>query len=94
MALYTERMGCIVDDLEIVSVSNFLDRINVAGMSIAMNSKDRGGLRGYRRFYLLRIYVERIRLNINKNRLYPIPQQRMRRGHKGKGCCDHFTRDT
>ena len=59
-----------------------------------MHRHDGGGLRRDGCFDLVRVEVERNRVNVDKHRLDAVPQQRMRGRNKGIGRGDHFAGDT
>ena len=57
-----------------------------------MDREDGGGLRCDRRFYLGRVKIECIGIDVHEDRLDTVPQKRMRRGNKAVGRRNHFAR--
>ena len=55
MQLRAEAVGRVVDYFEIVPVSNFLDRYNIASVAEYMGRQDRAGLARNGRFDLRRV---------------------------------------
>lgn len=85
-----KSMRRIVDDPEVVDVGDALNGIYIAGAPIAVHRHDGGGLRGDGGFDLGRVQVERVRVDIDKDRFDAIPQQGMRGGDERIGRCDDF----
>ncbi|MNT54844.1 hypothetical protein D3C72_1920330 [compost metagenome] len=75
--LHTEGVSGIVYDLEIIVVGHFFNRGHIARMSVAMDRHNGGRLRGDRGLNLCGIKVQRIGIDIHKNRLDPVPLQGM-----------------
>src|SRR5690349_7524287 len=73
MALYAEGVGSVVDNFEIVGTSNLLDTIHIAGVSIAVHRHNSSGAWGDGGFDLVRVEVERNRVDVYKHRLDAVP---------------------
>ncbi len=91
--LHTERVRGVVDDLEVVVIGDLLDGFYIAGMAIAVHRHDRGRLRRDSRFDLLRIEIERVRIDIHEDRLDAVPEERVRGRCKRIGRRNHFAVD-
>lgn len=91
--LHGKGVGSVIDDLEPINVSNFLNLFDRAGIAVAMDGHDRGGLRRDRLFNPTRVEVAGLRVDIDEHRLDIVPQQRMRRGDKRIGRGDDFAGD-
>ncbi len=93
VVLDPEGVRGVVDDLEVVGVGDALDRGGVARRAVAVYRHDRGGMRGDRGLDLLRVQVQRDRVDVHEHRLDPFPQQRVRGGHERVGRGNHFAGD-
>jgi glucose-6-phosphate 1-dehydrogenase len=87
----TKSMGGIVNDLQAVDVSNLLNTLDVAWVTVAMDRHDGRSPRGDRPFNLIGIEIACNRVNVNKYGCYGIPDERMGGGYKGIGGGDNLT---
>ena len=94
LVLYPEGMCRVVNDAQIVIISNFLDRIHVTWVAIAMHGHDGGGLWRDGSFDFFWIEVERIRIDVHKHRLDAVPQQGVGGRDEGIRGGNHFTRNS
>ncbi len=74
MALNPKGVRCIIYDAQVVVVCNFLDRLNIARISIAMHGHDGGGLGRNGSFDLGWVQVQCLGLHVYKNRFITMPQ--------------------
>ena len=65
----------VVNDFQVINVGDFLDGLDITGMSITVNWHDRRGLGRYRGFYFGRVNIESLRTNIDKHGLDAVPQK-------------------
>src|SRR5258708_22568207 len=89
-----ECVRSVVDDLQIVVVGDLLDSVDIARMSVAVHRENRGWRRRDCRFDLRRVQVERVRVDINEDRLDTVPKQRVRGRNKRIRGGNDFARDT
>ena len=80
--LHPERMRRVINHLQPILVRHRLNPLRVARLSVHMHRHNRRRLRRNRRLNLLRVDIARLRVDIHKHRLNPVPPQRMRRRHK------------
>ena len=73
VAVHAEGMGGVIDDLEVVVVGNALDGLDVAGVAVAMHRQDGGGARRDRGLDLLRVQVQRVRVDVHEHRGDAVP---------------------
>ncbi|BAK88810.1 hypothetical protein NCGM2_1951 [Pseudomonas aeruginosa NCGM2.S1] len=85
-----EGMRGIVDDLQVVDIGDPLDRLDIAGVAVAMHRQDRGGLRGDRRLDPRRVEIHGVLVDVHEDRLEPVPQQRVAGGDEGVRRGDHL----
>ena len=90
---HPKGMCRIVDHSEAIVVGDSLNAIHRAGVTVAMHRHDGGGLRSDGGLYFVGVQVEGLRVNVDKDRLDAIPQERVRGGDEGIGCGDDFATD-
>ena len=90
MALHPESVCSIVDDPQVVVVRNLLDGIHVTGVTITMHRHDGCGLRCDRCLDSGRVKIQGRRIDVDKYRLDPVPQHRVRGGDKRVRRGDHL----
>ncbi|MNT45149.1 hypothetical protein D3C72_1817140 [compost metagenome] len=86
-------MGGIIDHLQAIVVSNFLNRFNITRIGIAMHRHNGSRACGNSRFNFLRINIECSLVYIDKYGFKTIPHDRVTSCYKGIGGGDHFTTD-
>src|SRR6185369_489916 len=80
MNIHPEGMTGIIDHMESVGIGDCLDCLEITGVSVDVDRKDRRGFGGYCGFDLLRVEIEAVGFDVAKNRGNPVPVQ-------GMGCC-------
>src|SRR5450830_1066509 len=90
---HAERMGGVVNHLEVVVIGNFLDAVYIAGVPVAVHWQNGRGLGGDGGFDLARVQIQRFFVDVHEHRFDPVPEQRMGGGHKGVRGGDHLPGD-
>ena len=93
VALDSEGMGGVVDNLEVVAIGDALDRLDVTWIAVAVYRQNGGGLRGDGRFDLGWVEVEGARLNVDEDRGNAVPEQRMGGGDERVRSSNNLTGD-
>src|SRR5262245_29332553 len=68
-----ERMRRVIDDFQIVDVSDLLQSHYIAGIAVAVDRHDSSGMWSYSRLNLGRVQIQRLWIDINENRTNAIP---------------------
>lgn len=66
-------VSSVIDDLEVVVVGNTLDRVNGSGVPVAMHGHDGCRLRRDGGLDFVRVEVERLSINVDKDGLDAVP---------------------
>ena len=93
LVFHTKSMSGIIDDFEAVGVGDPFNVLHVAGISITVHGQDGRGLRGNCRLNFVRVQIAGRWVDVDKNRLDPVPHQGMRGGDEGVWGGDDFARD-
>ncbi len=78
----------VVDHLQPMPVSNHLNALNVAWVTINVHRQDRRRPWGDGRFDQVGIQAQRLWVDVHEDRLTTFPNDAGRGGHIGKGCSD------
>ena len=90
---HAEGVGGVVDHLKPMSGGDARDRLDVAGLAVAMDRQDRAGARGDRGFDPGGIEVEGHRVDVDEDGGEPAPEQGVRGRDEGIGRRDHLARE-
>src|SRR5579871_816858 len=88
--LCADRLAGILNDAQTVPAGQGQDRIEIRGASKSVHDKNGAGSRSDARFDLLRIDIQRRRIDVRKNRTRPFIQNHVARRDEGERRQDHF----
>ena len=92
--LDAKRVGCIIDHLQSILISNSLDSIHIHWFTIAMHRHNGSGLGSDSSFNLFGINPTGLLLDIHKHWFAAVPPDAMGGGHKAIRCSDDFSCNT